>query len=200
MRRLSLSMLLVLGFCLGASANAATLNVVGGQLVGASNVNVGGFRYDVEFVEGTCIDVFDGCDSAGDFAFGDLAAVNVASQALLDQVFVDGVAGNFDTDTTSTFGCTSAVICSAQTPYAVVDADSFGVGIALNFTAEESDGIGDGTNQKTADSGVGVGEFYMYAVWTPVAVPTVPAWGLPAIAATLFAASRFALKRGRASA
>ena len=158
-----------------SAAQAATRHVVAGQLVGASNVNVGGVLYDVEFVEGTCISVFAGCDAADDFAFTDLAAANVASQALLDQVFLDVAAGNFDTDPTSTAGCTNATVCSAQTPYLVIDVDDVGVGVALNNTDEASDAIGDITVLRTADSAVGIGQFYMYAVWTPAAVqPAIP--------------------------
>lgn len=169
---LSLLLPLWLGLCLVSSAHAATLHVVGGQLVGASNVDVGGALYDVAFVDGTCIDLFDGCDSAADLPFGDLASVNLASQALMDQVFLDGVAGNFDTVTTSTVGCTNTGICSAQTPYEVVDALNINLGVALNFVLEVDDGIGDGPNQRSADSSVGIGQFYMYAVWTPVPEPS----------------------------
>ena len=167
MRSLLLSLLLALGFSLGASADAVTLNVVGGVLTGASDVNVGGTLYDVQFVDGTCIDVFDGCDAAGDFAFGDLTTANLASQALLDQVFVDGVDGNFDTVMTIVTGCSSAVTCTVQTPYAVVDAADFNVSIALNFPDEVNDGLGAGPNARTADSGFGVvGSFYVYGVWS----------------------------------
>jgi hypothetical protein len=144
-------------------------------LVGAANVNVCGILYDVEFVEGTCIGVFSGCDSPDDFAFTDLTTVNVASQALLDQVFLDGVAGNFDTDPTSTFGCTNATVGSAQTPYLLVDIDTVSVGIALNHTAEASDVVGDGQVLRTYDSAVGIGQFSVFAVRTPVAVAVVPA-------------------------
>lgn len=172
MSNLTSTMMLLLSLCLGASADAATLNVVGGQLAGASNVDVGGSLYDVEFVEGTCISVFSGCDEAADFTFSDLTTVNVASQALVDQVFLDGIAGNFDTDTTITFGCTSAAVCSAQTPYSLADIDNVNVGVALNAPLEANDGIGDGTNLRTADSGVGIGEFYAFAVWTPVPEPS----------------------------
>ncbi len=38
------------GLTLSLSTNAATLNVVGGQLMGASGVEYAGNYYDVEFV------------------------------------------------------------------------------------------------------------------------------------------------------
>ena len=158
-----------------SAVQPATLEVVGGQLVGASNVDVGGTLYDVAFVEGTCISVFDGCDSADDFAFSDLATANLASQALVDQVFLDVAAGNFDTEPASTFGCTHATVGSVQTPYAVIDVESVAMGVALNTTPETGDGIGNGPNGRTTDSALGAGQFYVLAVWTPVAAPTVPA-------------------------
>ena len=40
-----------------------------GQLVGAFNVDVEGTFYDVRFVDGTCIDLYEGCDEVGDFPF-----------------------------------------------------------------------------------------------------------------------------------
>lgn len=111
MRRLSLATLLVLAVCLAPSANAVTLNVVGGQLLGASNVLVDGDIYDVEFVDGTCIALFDGCNSPSDFAFTNSGSAALAAQALLDQVFVDGGAGQFDPDPALTTGCTNSSFC-----------------------------------------------------------------------------------------
>lgn len=151
-------------------ASAATPDVVAGELLGASMVNVEGVLYDVEFAEGTCISVFDGCDSTDDFAFTDLATVDLASQALLDQVFLDGAEGSFDTELTTTFGCTSETICSAQTPYSLPDIDHMGVGIALNYVADANDTISSGDNLRTVDSSVGAGQFYMFARWIPSAV------------------------------
>jgi hypothetical protein len=162
-----------------SAVQPATLHVVGGQLVGASGVDVGGVLYDVEFVEGTCISVFNDCDSPDDFVFSDLPTVDLASQALVDQVFLDGVTGNFDSDPASTFGCTNATVGSAQTPYSLVDLDGVRVGIALNGAAETSDGIGNGDTVRTSDSAAGLGQFYVFAVWTPVATPpVVPGPGL----------------------
>ena len=75
----------------------------GTNLTGATNVNVGGVLYDVEFVDGTCINVFSGCDNAAeDFAFSSVEVATSAANALLSQVFVDtpvnGSPELFDTD------------------------------------------------------------------------------------------------------
>jgi hypothetical protein len=118
MRRSSLAILLVLFACLSASANAATLNVVGGQLLGASKVDVGGDLYDVVFTDGTCSALFSGCDSDSDFAFTTEAAGLAAATALADQVFLDGPEGNFDTLPGLTSGCGHETVCHAYIPYA----------------------------------------------------------------------------------
>ncbi|MCH2186655.1 PEP-CTERM sorting domain-containing protein [Myxococcota bacterium] len=79
------------------SAGAANLNVAGGQLMGATGVIVDGSSYNVAFLDGTCIALYDGCDEASDFTFQTAAAATLASQALLDQVFLDGI-GLFDSN------------------------------------------------------------------------------------------------------
>ncbi|MDP6343056.1 MAG: PEP-CTERM sorting domain-containing protein [Alphaproteobacteria bacterium] len=113
----------IVGLCavliVGAAAQAAPI-VSGGELIGATDVDVGGTLYDVAFVEGSCIDEFGGCDEPTDFAFTTLADATLAAQALLDQVFVDSVAGNFDTDPTLTFGCSDPFGCGAVVPYMVM--------------------------------------------------------------------------------
>jgi hypothetical protein len=117
--------------CLSTSANAATLNVVGGQLVGASNVEVDGSNYNVQFLDGTCISLFSGCDEASDFTFSSRAAATLAAQALLVQVFIGG-ANLFDNFPELTNGCTIHNHCHALTPYAV-DAALIDVTSATNF-------------------------------------------------------------------
>jgi hypothetical protein len=97
-------------FFVAGSAQAATLNVVGGQLLGATGVDVGGTLYDVAFVDGTCIDVFNGCDdAASDFTFQTEQLAGLASQALVVQVFLDGALGNFDSVAHLTNGCGMSV-------------------------------------------------------------------------------------------
>ena len=104
-------LLLVFGSGVGS---AATLNVVGGQLMGASGVDVGGSLYDVEFLDGTCASVFSGCDEASDFTLSDWNEAGLAAQALLDQVLLDGPSGNFDSSPWLTAGC-SASHCEIST-------------------------------------------------------------------------------------
>ena len=59
-----------------------------GQLTGATGVNVNGVLYNVTFVDDTCINAFDGCDSVDDFAFKtqDAAELSIikSDYALLD--------------------------------------------------------------------------------------------------------------------
>ena len=119
MRRLVLAAVLVL---MASGAQAATLDVSGfGLLLGASDVLVDGSLYDVQFLDGTCIDFYNGCDDASDFTFQTVASALLAGQALLDQVFIDGAAGDFDSDASLTRGCTSVsgLNCRVQTPFAL---------------------------------------------------------------------------------
>ena len=92
-----------------------------GQLTGASGVNVGGTLYDVKFVDGTCIGIFNGCNSENDFFFQNAASAILAAQALLDEVFLDTILGNFDTSPFLTLGCelvaSSKNVCRPSTPY-----------------------------------------------------------------------------------
>lgn len=98
-------------------ASSATLNLAGGQLLGASNVDVGGTLYDVEFVDETCVVLFDGCDSEEDFEFQSEDDALLASQALMEQVFVDSELGLFDTDPELAAGCHFPEQCVIYTPF-----------------------------------------------------------------------------------
>lgn len=110
------SIVMCIGFT-AAPVAAATLTVVGGQLTGATGVDVGGTLYDVEFRDGSCKALFGGCDSSDDFAFTALADALAASQALLDQVFIVSATGDFSSSPDATIGCENAFYCAAVTPY-----------------------------------------------------------------------------------
>ncbi|MCR9056153.1 MAG: VPLPA-CTERM sorting domain-containing protein [Rhodobacteraceae bacterium] len=103
-RSLAIAAALVALTATSGLAATVQLNVVGGQLIGARNVDVNGTFYDVEFVDGTCAIVFNGCDSVSDFEFSTLDLAEAAAVSLGDTVFVDGPLGDFDSDPTLTVG------------------------------------------------------------------------------------------------
>lgn len=65
-----------------------------GVLTGASDVDVAGVLYSVSFADGTCSDLFGGCDEAGDFAFSSAFEARAAARALNDTVFVGEIDAN----------------------------------------------------------------------------------------------------------
>jgi hypothetical protein len=101
-------------------ASAATLNVVGGILQGATDVNVNGTLYNVKFVDGTCQQLFNGCDDPSDFTFKTETDALAAGNALLNQVFLDGPLGKFDTSPELTAGCVGGFgYCLTIIPYGI---------------------------------------------------------------------------------
>jgi len=100
-------------------------------LIAANDVDVGGTLYDVSFAEGSCFSLFNGCDELSDFQFTTEASATVAAQALLDQVFIDGVSGNFDSSPSLILGCEVAV-CVGYIPYGVASSSRFDHLAAVN--------------------------------------------------------------------
>jgi hypothetical protein len=117
MRLRSHAIPVLLFVCLSAPANAVTLNVTDGQLIGASNVDVGGDLYDVVFTDGSCITLFSGCDSNSDFLFTTEAAALAVAASLDQQVFLDGPQGDFDTVPGLTSDCGYSAVCEVYVPY-----------------------------------------------------------------------------------
>jgi PEP-CTERM motif len=158
------------------AAQAVTLQINGsGILTGASDVDVGGTLYDVQFLDGSCVSLFTGCDNAtDDFAFTTLADALIAAQALLDQVFTDTILGQFDTHPELTNGCTLPGFCDAITPYAIsngfvpmVFAENFFFG-----DDEVIDVLGDRTFDTTENGA------FTFAVWSLASVPEPGTLGL----------------------
>ena len=167
-RRSYLAVALLLASGAAAPVMAAPiLQVTGGLLVGASGVSVNGNLYDVSFTDGSCATVYDGCDASSDLPFRTLAEAQAASQALLDQVFVDGPSGLFDTVPALTFGCVQATTeCLVWTPYTT----NVFYGIALNTNSNDVVGSGSGPRSLAFS---GFPEFVL-AAWTPAATAAVP--------------------------
>jgi hypothetical protein len=166
-----------------SSASAATLNVVGGQLMGASGVDVDGTLYDVAFGSGTCISLFNGCDEVSDFTFQTQASAVLASQALSDQVFnSDSVLGPFDSDPTLTNGCFApgaSGSCFLLTPYSLYS--NLGIAFVQATQFENSAGSefgGDGVFESSTLATSSDPDYDSYAVWTPLTVVPEPSTAL----------------------
>jgi hypothetical protein len=169
---LSIAVLFILS---ASTASAATPNVVGGQLMGASGVIVDGSSYNVEFLDGTCIALFSGCNEASDFTFQTEIAAVAASQALLDQVFLDIGGFFFDSAPSLTLGCNDPNGCAALTVHDPIDA--FG-GMVAALNGDEMfimSGVFPGVGgDPSGDLTLNVQN--VYAVWSPVPEP-VPSLG-----------------------
>ena len=144
-------------------------------LVGAQNVIVGGQSLNVEFVLGSCVDLFDDCDnSATDFFFQTLEEAEIASQALLDQVFLNGPLGDFDTNPGLTLGCAPTVIeCLIVTPAGLSsNGNSVMTFLADNNVLESRDA----SRFSLPPVNVDISGFAIYARWSAgsIAVPTPP--------------------------
>jgi hypothetical protein len=180
----------LLTLIISTTSHGAVLNINSGTLVGAMNVDVDGTRYDVEFIEGICADIFDDCNENADFTFSnptnDGTLINAAMQALLDQVFIDTPQGAFDTNPALTLGCTNAVECNVRTPLFVSGGSGLGIVAAVNknvidngqlqFLDHLTAGGGQrGYNTTNGDPFNPAAEAIVYARWTGAAPVPIPA-------------------------
>ncbi len=162
-------------FCASGAGAATRLTDVNGQLTGATGVTVGGATYDVAFVDGSCIDLFDGCDEAADLAFLTQADAVAAARALLDQVFLDMGSGmEFDSSPALTNGCSIAGDCRALIPYDR-SGDTTRVGIAGNDFREDFDFASSSVINAFTDTGND--DLLVYARFTETAHVPLPAAG-----------------------
>ena len=82
----ALALCLVFGLSIAArDAHAALLLIdhtgATPELLGATGVSVNGTLYDVTFIDGSCVALFDGCDAPADFAFTLQLDAEAAAQA-----------------------------------------------------------------------------------------------------------------------
>lgn len=166
-------------FMLPGTASAMPILIVeNGALLGADNVDVNGALFDVRFRDGTCSALFSGCDNPSeDFAFTDAASAQAAAQALLDQVFIDGPAGQFDTNPELTVGCSITEFCFADIPYALSGGGTlFEFAFAQNFAPDiAGDAVGLNTGNSDFDfSDNGFAVFAVFAAAGPSVAVSEP--------------------------
>ncbi|OYZ15395.1 MAG: hypothetical protein B7Y35_04725 [Sphingomonadales bacterium 28-64-96] len=105
---------------MASPSRAVNLVVENSILKGATDVAIGGVYYDVRFVTGNCVSIFNGCASNAEFDFfgNHQTRYRVAAQAILSQILVDGPLGNFDSNPALVFGCGNT--CSIVVPSTVL--------------------------------------------------------------------------------
>lgn len=187
---LGVAVLVALG-AVGIARAALIVDPGTGKLLGADGVLVGGTAYDVRFVDGTCAEVFGVCDPAH-FTFTTVDAAVAATTALLNDVFVDGAAGPFNSRPELTAGCELSPVgsCVAVTPYALLNLDVPSV-FAHNSADPAADQLG-GNNFATSDD-FATSAYEVWAVWTrsaPSPVPAPPSLWLAAAALGLMGLAR----------
>lgn len=163
---------LVLSLAAGQILAAVRLEIKDGMLISASGVVVKGMVYDVTFQDGSCVDLFDGCDENTDFPFATARLTRSAGLALLNDVLVD----YFDSEPSRTRGCSDHLWgCIIFIPVALSQLDPRYVRTRYigNSAGEAGDVVGSTNRYKRwrETEGLGLGHV-TYSVWTPIgAVP-----------------------------
>ena len=185
MKKVKLLYCIFLSLLFNSSLYAVTLDVREGVLFGASDVNVNGVLYDVAFMDGSCIDLFNGCDQNSDFTFSspdnDGILARLASTALLEQVFLDSSLGAFDSTPNLTDGCTHSTTCNIFTPI-ITNGSVSGAGLTSIITSNRNlfdvPAILDGRSilfDSTLPSNIRPDlDAAVYAVWSPGTVVPIP--------------------------
>lgn len=153
----------------GSSSAAVVLQVDQGKLIGATGVVVDGVSYGVSFSDGSYSSLYGNSES---FLFSTRAKAVSASQALLDQVFLDIGGYLFDSTPNLTRGCPELSYCGAATPYKLSTQDTqVSTVLAVNFVplitdaVSQSDLVFDRSQDISGNSWPG--NLYTYAVWSP---------------------------------
>jgi hypothetical protein len=158
-------------YLMATSSLAASLVVQGGQLIGATGVDVEGSLYNVQFLDGFYSDTFQ---DESDLDTTSEAQARLFGQALMDQVFVDTAEGLFDSDPELTFGCGNLNECIVWIPFDI-DFNTFEVTAVLAINrragAIQPEGVRDVLGGNNYSNNFADDTNWVYADWQVVPVP-----------------------------
>lgn len=165
----ALSLMVLLTIASGFNtANAALILDGDNKLSRVTNIDVDGVLYDVEFIDGTCADLFDGCNATSTLPFNSITELGNAFTALM---MVPGFSSYFGVNTP--YGMLTGLEIfnsnSIWTPYNIIgfDADYLEVRVFDNTLA--SSVFVQVSPSSALDTYITTG-LATYAVWTPTEV------------------------------
>lgn len=158
--------MLFLLICVAPTYATPVLIVESGQLMGANNIEVNGNLYDVEFVNGSCQALYNGCDDNSDFLFTNGLDYWSAMTALNETVLIN----DFDTNPNLTngidlFGRTGYIVLPYSVSFGFIEVIKLGNGI------QEYDDIVH-FDTWTPDLDTNQYGHHVYAVFSAASVPT----------------------------
>ena len=159
--------LTLLGLSLSLSVNAATLITDMGQLIGATDVVINSIDYDVEFIDGTCVGLFSGCDADSDFLFQTTNETRQASTALNNLVFL----GVYDENPALTRGCEDPLRCNIFTPYDSLTAATVAIVSAQQFSGSRFDLISTQFSTSSTSFDQTLNPTSTFAIWSLSVAP-----------------------------
>lgn len=115
---------ILIGFflCISQAASATLMLDIDnstGQLLGGKGLEVNGVTYDITFTDGTCIELFNGCDEATDFTLRTFSEAFAVGSAILRHMLVDTDKGLFDSNPELTEGISNTTTGIILVPYGI---------------------------------------------------------------------------------
>lgn len=119
-----LLVVLACGWAGSASAIPMLTTDVNGKVTGATGLESGDGIFSMEFIEGSCISLFGGCDSNADFIVSGTSVTHGSLLPLFYAAFLAPVVPNTDTSVdgvpSNVYGCTAFDLCITFAPSSVL--------------------------------------------------------------------------------
>ncbi len=185
---LKIGLLFFIGFLYTTPLLAVQLhiNALTNNLTAVSGIVVNENIYDVTFAEGTCVELFGGCDEKTDFFFQDTATAFAAFSGLMEQGLLDGPLGQFDSNPQLTYGCDNdpffSRFCTIQTPIladepglvGLVFADATNYMAGFNHLDSSTGLLLSAPLSINADTGEDAYDSHVWGIWSNSTITTVP--------------------------